>query len=35
MFDKAHEELEIKFGKWMKSVIDWENEDFEPYIIND
>ena len=35
MFDKAHEELEIKFGKWMKAVIDWENEDFEPYIIND
>lgn len=34
MFDKAHEELETKYGKYMKALIDFENLDFEPYIIN-
>lgn len=33
MFDAAHEELETKFGKYMKAVIDMTREDFEPYII--
>lgn len=32
-FDDAQKELTIKYGKWMKSIIDWENTDFEPYII--
>lgn len=32
-FDEAHEELPNKFGKYLKSVISFEGEDFEPYII--
>lgn len=32
-FDQAQEELETKFGKYMKAVIDMTAEDFEPYII--
>jgi threonine dehydrogenase-like Zn-dependent dehydrogenase len=32
-FDQAHEELETKYGKYMKAVIDMTAEDFEPYII--
>ena len=34
-FDKAHEELEGKYGKYMKALVDFEREDFEPYIINE
>lgn len=33
MFDQAQEELETKYGKYMKAVIDMTAEDFEPYII--
>lgn len=32
-FDQAQEELETKFGKYLKSVIDMTAEDFEPYIL--
>ena len=32
-FDEAHAEEPIKFGKWLKSLVDWSPEDFEPYII--
>ncbi|MDF2922587.1 MAG: Alcohol dehydrogenase GroES domain protein [Paenibacillaceae bacterium] len=32
-FDQAHEELETKYGRYMKAVIDMTAEDFEPYII--
>lgn len=32
-FDQAQEELETKYGKYMKAVIDMTAEDFEPYII--
>ncbi len=32
-FDQAHEELETKFGKYMKAVIDMTQIDGEPYII--
>lgn len=34
MFDKAQEELEIKYGKWMKALVDWTKFDGEPYIID-
>jgi len=34
MFDKAQEELEIKYGKWMKSLVDWTKFEGEPYIID-
>lgn len=35
-FDQAQAELEIKFGKWLKAVVDWRDvdADFEPYIID-
>ena len=33
MFDQAHADLETKFGKYLKSVVDFTREDFEPYII--
>ena len=33
-FDQAHEELETKFGTFMKSVVLFTDEDFEPYIVN-
>ncbi len=33
MFDKAQEELETKYGKYMKAVIDMSNLDGEPYVI--
>ena len=33
-FDRAHEELKDKYGKWMKAIIDWEMTEGEPYIIN-
>ena len=33
-FDQAHEELETKYGKYMKAMVDFEApEDMEPYII--
>ena len=32
-FDEAHAEEPIKFGKWLKSLVDWNSDDFEPYII--
>ena len=32
-FDLAHEELETKYGKHMKALIDMTKEDGEPYII--
>ena len=32
-FDLAQEELETKFGKYMKAVIDMTKLDGEPYII--
>ena len=34
-FDDAHRELETKYGKYMKALVDFEREDFEPYIINE
>ncbi|MBQ9132641.1 MAG: alcohol dehydrogenase catalytic domain-containing protein [Clostridia bacterium] len=33
MFDQAHENLETKFGKYLKAVVDFTRDDFEPYII--
>ncbi len=33
-FDQAHEELETKFGKYMKAIVDCQMLDGEPYIIN-
>lgn len=32
-FDLAHEELKTKFGKYLKAVVDFERDGFEPYII--
>ena len=32
-FDLAHEELETKYGKYMKAVIDMTVIDGEPYIV--
>lgn len=32
-FDLAHEELETKYGKYMKAIIDMEKEDGEAYIL--
>jgi len=32
-FDQAQEELETKYGKYMKSLIDMTKEDGEPYIL--
>ena len=34
MFDRAQGELETKYGHYMKALVDFEREDFEPYIIN-
>ena len=34
-WDLAHEELETKYGKYMKAVIDMTWEDGEPYIVNE
>jgi threonine dehydrogenase-like Zn-dependent dehydrogenase len=34
MFDKAQEELETKYGKYMKALVCFDKGDFEPYIIN-
>ena len=33
MFDQAHEELETKYGKYMKAIIDMRQMDGKPYII--
>ena len=33
MFDLAQAELETKYGSYLKSVIDFTREDFEPYIV--
>lgn len=32
-FDQAQEELESKYGHYMKALIDMEHEEFEPYIL--
>ena len=32
-FDLAHAELETKYGKYMKAIIDMTKEDGEPYIV--
>ena len=32
MFDQAQEEMETKYGSFMKSVISMEMEDGEPYL---
>lgn len=32
-FDRAHEELPEKTGKFLKAIVDWESFDGEPYII--
>jgi threonine dehydrogenase-like Zn-dependent dehydrogenase len=32
-FDQAHAELETKYGKYMKALIDMTKEDGEPYIL--
>ncbi len=34
MFDNAQGELETKYGRYMKALVDFESTDFEPYIIN-
>ena len=33
MFDVAQGELQTKFGKYLKAVVDFTNGEFEPYII--
>lgn len=33
-FDEAQGGLETKYGTYMKALVDFENEDFEPYVIN-
>ena len=33
-FDQANEELETKYGKYMKALIDMTEEGFEPYILD-
>ncbi len=33
-FDQAHEELETKFGKYMKALVDCQNFGTDPYIKN-
>ena len=35
LFDTAHAELEEKYGRYMKALVDFERADFEPYIINE
>ena len=35
MFDAAQGELEEKYGRYMKALVDFEREDFEPYVINE
>lgn len=32
-FDQAQEEIETKYGKYMKAAIDMTADDFEPYIV--
>ena len=32
-FDMAHAEETEKFGKWMKALVDWSGDEFEPYVI--
>ncbi len=32
-FDEAHADLPNKFGKYLKAVVDFTRDDFEPYII--
>ncbi|MBQ2966843.1 MAG: alcohol dehydrogenase catalytic domain-containing protein [Clostridia bacterium] len=34
MFDQAQGDLKTKYGKYMKALVDFEREDFEPYIID-
>ena len=34
MFDRAHEELTSKYGKYMKAIIDCTKLGGEPYIKN-
>ncbi len=34
-FDEAQGGLETKYGTYMKALVDFENEDFEPYVINE
>ena len=34
LFDQAQAELTEKFGKYLKAVVDFERDDFEPYIID-
>jgi threonine dehydrogenase-like Zn-dependent dehydrogenase len=33
MFDEAQRELTTKYGSYMKALVDFENDNFEPYII--
>lgn len=35
LFDRAHEELETKYGKYMKAIVDCQRFDGEPYIKNE
>lgn len=32
-FDDAQNELTVKYGKWMKALVDWTKMDGEPYIV--
>ncbi len=32
-FDDAHAELDKKYGIYMKSLVDWSGEEFEPYVV--
>ena len=32
-FDEAQGELETKYGKYMKALVDWTKLEGEPYII--
>ena len=34
-FDEAQGGLETKYGTYMKALVDFEREDFEPYVINE
>lgn len=33
-FDEAQVDLETKYGTFMKALVDFERDDFEPYVIN-
>lgn len=33
MFDEAQKDLTTKYGSYMKALVDFENDNFEPYII--